>query len=207
MSALLKTIAACVVIGLVGAAGLWSATSGGQAFTAEGARRLKALQAPEQVPGVILMDRNGRAARLSAPPGSVTLIEFIYTTCPTLCQSAGDAFSRLQSKLEDRSAGDKIRLLSVTFDPEHDGPAELKLYEEQHHIDGRQWRLVRPRPEDVKPLLDAFGVVVLPDPVFGFQHNTAIYIVNDKGRLVGIFDLDDIDGVLRRIAEVERDEA
>ena len=163
MSALLKTIAACVVISLVGAAGLWSATSGGQAITAEGARRLQALQSPEQVPDVTLMDRNGRAARLPAAPGSVTLVEFIYTTCPTICQSAGDAFLRLQRQLAGLNAAKKIQLLSVTFDPEHDGPAELKLYEEQHHIDGRQWRLVRPASEDVKPLLDAFGVVVLPD--------------------------------------------
>ena len=46
-------------------------------------------------------------------------------------------------------------------------------------------------------MLQAFGVVVLPDPIFGFEHNAAIHIVSD-GRLVGIFDLEDIEGVMKR---------
>ena len=88
-------------------------------------------------------------------------------------------------------------------DLERDGPAELEVYEKVHQADGSQWRIVRPTPRDLETLLQAFGVVVLPDPVFGFEHNAAIHVVSG-GRLVGIFDLEDTDGVMKQIAALRQ---
>jgi protein SCO1/2 len=93
--------------------------------------------------------------------------------------------------------------LSVTFDLERDGPVALELYEKRHQVDGRQWRIVRPSPRDLESLLQAFAVLVLPDPVFGFEHNAAIHMVSE-GRLVGIFDLEDIEGVQKRLHAVRQ---
>jgi protein SCO1/2 len=134
---------------------------------------------------------------------SITLVEFIYTSCPLLCQSAGAAFLRLQGLLQEASLATDVQLLSVTFDLERDGPAELELYEKRHQADGRQWRIVRPSPQDLEPLLQAFGVLVLPDPIFGFEHNAAIHLVSE-GRLVGIFDLEDIESVVKRLAALRQ---
>jgi protein SCO1 len=198
----LKTLVACSTVVVFGAAGLWAATDGGRALTAEGARRLRALEAPELVPDVILTDRHGETARLRRGDGSVTLVEFIYTTCPTLCQSAGAAFLQLQERLRAHGLAAHVQLLSVTFDLERDGPGELAAYEQWHHADGRQWRVVRPAPHELAPLLKAFAVVVLPDPLVGFQHNAAIHVVDDSGRLVGIFDLEDVDNAVQRVAAI-----
>ena len=180
----LRTIAACLVVGCLGAAAVWAATDGGRVLTTEGARRVRALEAPTPIPDVVLTDRHNQEVRLRRRNGSITLVEFIYTTCPVICQSAGAAFQRLQERLQKTGLATDVQMLSVTFDLERDGPAELEAYEERHQADGSQWKIVRPSPQDLGPLLQAFGVVVLPDPVFGFEHNAGIHMVKD-GRLVG----------------------
>ncbi len=203
MTPWLKTLAACLVAGCAGTAALWAATESGRALTSEGARRVRALEAPALVPDVVLTDRHDQPLHLRRGDGSITLVEFIYTTCPLICQSAGAAFLRLQGLLQEAGLTTDVRLLSVTFDLERDGPAELEVYEKTHQADGSQWRIVRPSPRDLESLLQAFGVVVLPDPVLGFEHNAAIHVVSD-GRLIGIFDLEDIDGVMKQIAAVRQ---
>lgn len=200
----LRTIAACLVVGCLGAAILWETTDSGRALTTEGSRRLRTLAAPTQVPDVILTDRHNQHVTLRRRDLSITLVEFIYTTCPVLCQSAGAAFLQLQELLQRADLAIDVQLLSVTFDLERDGPAELELYEKRHQADGRQWRIVRPSPQDLEPLLQAFGVVVLPEPIFGFEHNAAIHMVSE-GRLVGIFDLEDIEGVVKRLQAIRQE--
>jgi protein SCO1/2 len=199
MTAWLKTIAACLIVGCFGAAGLWATTDSGRALTTEGARRLRALEAPTLVPDVVLTDRRNQEVRLRRGDGSITLVEFIYTTCPVICQSAGAAFLRLQ----EAGLTTDVQLLSVTFDLERDGPVQLEAYEKRHQADASQWRIVRPSPQDLEPLLHAFGVVVLPDPVFGFEHNAAIHMISE-GRLIGIFDLEDIESVMKRLEAVRQ---
>jgi protein SCO1 len=188
----------------VGGSILWRATDGGRVFTSEGARRLRALESPLPVPNVVLRDRHNDTLPLWGRKDAITLVEFIYTTCPTICQSAGAAFARLQEQLDAAKLDADVKLLSVTFDLEHDGPAEMAAYEKWHGADGRQWRVVSPPAAELAPLLKAFGIVVIPDPVFGYQHNAAIHVVNSDGRLVGIFDLEDIEGVVRRLGSMRK---
>ena len=56
-------------------------------------------------------------------------------------------------------------------------------------------------PIELRGLLDAFGVVVLPDGAGGFVHNAAIYLVDATGRLAHVYDADAAE---RAIAELDR---
>lgn len=197
MTALARTTLAAVTFTIVGLAGLWSATDGARALTSEGARRLRALAAVQPMPEATLEDGRGHFVPLHSTSGEVTLIEFIYTTCSTVCQSAGDAFLKLQSRIrEDPKLARSVRMLSLSFDPEKDGRDELESYAQIHEADGNTWKIVRAKPSELRALLEAFGVVVIRDPVFGFIHNAAIHVVRQDGRLVGIYDLEDTDRVL-----------
>jgi protein SCO1/2 len=198
-----RTLVASLLFGIIGGGGLSIATDGGKAFTAEGARRLQALRSPKLVPDIGLVDRHGETIRLRPKGGGARLVEFIYTTCPSICQSAGDSYAKLQERLRAGGYSNPL-LLSVTFDLKQDGPAALEAYERWHGADGKSWRIVRPEPHELHGLLDAFGVIVIADPLLGFQHNAAIHLVDQGGRLAGIFDVDDIDGMMARLNELER---
>lgn len=178
---------------------LWQATDGARAITSEGARRISVLRHAPDIPPSPLTGMSGETVTLRAPEGGVALVEFIYATCPTICVDAGAAFSQLKRRLTTAGLDGRTRLFSISFDPRRDDPAMLRLYGDAHGADGAVWNVVVPSAAELPGLLDRFGVVVIPDRFGGYQHNAALHMVNDRGRLIGIFDTDDIDGVMAAI--------
>jgi protein SCO1/2 len=172
-------------------------TDGFRALTAEGARRVAIADAPRPVPQVTLEGMDGAPVTPSGP----LLVEFIYTNCPTLCVTMGDAFARLRARLAP-----SVRLLSISFDPDRDDPDGLRAYAARHGADGKQWTVARPRNRhDLAALLTAFGITVIPDPFGGFEHNAAIHLVDAEGRLAGIFDIGDETAILAALASGKGD--
>lgn len=187
-----------LVLALVTGAGVfYLATDGLRAVTAEGARRLAVAETPKPVPQFTLETMDGRHVSLSASDGTPVLVEFIYTRCPVICQTAGGNFARLRDRLE--TAGVSVRMLSVSFDPLHDDLAALSNYGAAHGVahgaDSAIWTVARPDPDDLDRLLAFFGVTVIPDQWGGYQHNAAIHVIDREGRLARIMDIDAIDRV------------
>ena len=196
-----------IAAALVCAAGLALAhvtTDGFQAYTLESARRLAALNAPAPVPDLPLELTDASRARLSDVQGQVLLVDFIYTRCQTYCVALGSLYAQLGQRLAPEIASGAVRLVSISFDPAHDGPAELRAYRARHDRDGAGWDLGRPvREADVSTWLNAFGVVVIPDELgSGYTHNAAVHVVGPDRKLVAIHDLNDIDGVVNATRKI-----
>ncbi len=189
-------------------------THGFQVWTAEGARRLEvALQPvappPVQVegPGVPLQP----LAQWLAAPGTVTVVDFIYTRCQTVCLTLGSTFQQLQADLlqernsappaagtttagtataDPAAAPASVRLLSLSFDSAHDTPAVLQAYARRLQADPSVWQFLRvPDPAELAQLLRRFEVVVVPDGRGDYEHNAALLVVGPQGRLVRVFDI------------------
>jgi protein SCO1 len=144
---MLRTAIAAVVVALVGGAGLWEGTVGFRAFTTQGARRISVLERPRVVPDVRLIDMEGRELTLAEENDRTAIIEFIYTTCPTLCVSFGESFAKLQAAIKSAGFSDRVLLISISFDLARDGPEALRDYAEAHGADGRVWITARPENE------------------------------------------------------------
>jgi protein SCO1/2 len=85
----------------------------------------------DKVPDFAMVNQDGKRIHLREFQGDVLLITFIYTRCPfpDYCPLVSRNFSKIYASLrKDPSLGPKIRLLSVSFDPEHDTPAVLRQY-------------------------------------------------------------------------------
>jgi len=164
-----------------------------QVWTAEGARRLEVALQPVSSPAV---EVDGPGIGPQALPQyladgqSVTLVDFVYTRCQTVCLAMGSSFQQLQRALQERGGqGGPVRLLSISFDGGHDTPGVLQAYAARLSADPVLWRFVRvPDPRGTQRLLADFQVVVVPDGRGDFEHNAALLVVDQKGRLVRIFD-------------------
>lgn len=187
------------VIILLGSFILWFTTDGLQALTTEGARRLEVEKQKPVMPNITLETMSGAHTRLLNSSGHVTVVEFIYTTCPFICQVDGGYLSRLQNEIKERAIREKVRIISVSFDPVRDNLNELSYYAKRHNADGHIWTIARPRVEDLKSLLKAFGVVVIPDEEGGYVHNSAMHIIDQQGRLSFILDSNDVQGALKTL--------
>jgi len=169
---------------------LWAGTDGLQVITAEGARRLAIQEKPKPLPATLLRDQRGEAFRLQDFQGSNLLVEFIYTRCFTLCTSLGETFEQVNKQLLGEALGNKVNMVSISFDP-RDDLADLKEYGERYHSVPGHWRIARvEHPEELEALLDTFGITVIPDQWGNFEHNAAVHFVNRHGYLDKIVDHD-----------------
>lgn len=64
------------------------------------------------------------------------VLNFIYTSCTAICPMLSHTFAQFQEQLGD-DAG-KVRMVSVSIDPEHDTPARLAAYAKRFDA-GPQW--------------------------------------------------------------------
>ena len=63
--------------------------------------------------------------------GKITLLSFIYSTCSDIngCPLSMAVFYKIQDKLKkNKKLRNKVRLISLSFDPEIDTPEVTKLY-------------------------------------------------------------------------------
>jgi len=192
----------CAVI-LMGGGVAWAATDGFRAFTEESARRLEVAENPPVIPPLALEDMHGLALTMGRSPdgGKLTLVEFIYTTCPTICQSAGSEYAQLRNRLRQAGLADRVRLLSVSFDPVQDTPARMREYGDNHDADGKVWTVARIDAQDLDRMKQSFGLRVIRDDMGGYQHNAAIHLLDQAGRLTAIFDTDDVAGVFNAVRD------
>ena len=204
----LQSAAPVIAVLSLGLSVLSVATDGFQAVTEEGARRLRIAREAPAVTALSLEDMHGRGIVLggrvandtSGSGRSVDLVEFIYTTCPTVCQAAGSDYARLRDKLVEAGLAGSVRLLSVSFDPANDDGPAMRDYAGRHGANGVVWTVARLRADDLIRVQDEYGLRVIPDQWGGFQHNAAVHLVNHQGRLSGIFDINDVDGIFNAVA-------
>jgi protein SCO1 len=199
MRGMLRTAIAALAVASAFSAALWEGTDGLRAFTTEGARRLSVIELPRPVPAVRLIDMRGRELTLTDAIGRVVVVEFIYTTCPTICVALGESFAKLRDQIQMAGLANGVRLISISFDL-RDSPEALRDYAQMHSADGDLWITARPENEQaLSALLKTFGVTVIPDGADGFVHNAALHVVDRQGRLVAIFDIGEEAQVLAAI--------
>ena len=86
----------------------------------------------------------------------------------------------------------------------NDDVAALREWATRHGADGQRWRVARPRdPPRTAALLSAFGVVAVPDGLGGYEHNAAIHLLDDAGRLVRISDIEAPQAFIAALTEAE----
>jgi protein SCO1 len=68
--------------------------------------------------------------------GRPVLLDFIYTTCTTICPVMSQTFAEVQKRLGPDAA--KVKMMSVSVDPEQDTPARLAEYARRYQA-GAQW--------------------------------------------------------------------
>jgi protein SCO1/2 len=117
--------------------------------------RYSVTMASYAVPDVELIDATGSPVGLRAllATDQPVAVNFIFTTCTTICPVMSATFAQLRRELGPEA--DRIRLVSITIDPEHDTPAVLASYAE-HFGAPPGWSFLTGSPADVERVLRTF---------------------------------------------------
>lgn len=122
----------------------------------------------------VLIDQHGNEVKFVSDVigDRIVVMDFIYTTCTTVCPVISAVFGQLQKKLGDQ-LGDEVVLLSVSVDPIRDTPQRLKAYAATHHArPGWVWLTGHKRTMD--DVLDGLGAY---SP--NFRDHPAMVLVGD----------------------------
>lgn len=108
-----------------------------------------------RIPDVRLMDMNGKPVSLRDGLGGdePVLLNFIFTSCTAICPAMSATFMQVQDKLGDEIG--RVRMVSISIDPENDTPERLKEYAARFHA-GTQWQMLTGSAEDSIAVQRAF---------------------------------------------------
>lgn len=147
------------------------------AVPAPGKREAQALDSL-QIPDVAVIDQDGKAVRFYSDlvKDRVVAMNFVFTTCTTICPPMGANFAKLRQLLGDR-AGRDVHLISVSVDPTTDTPERLKAWAQKFGA-GPGWTLVTGDRAEITRLLKALGVYTAGIA----DHSPLVLLGNDARR-------------------------
>ena len=127
------------------------------------------------IPDVEVLDQNGRKIHFYSDlvKGQTVVINYIFTTCTTICPPLGATFARVQRELGDK-AGRDVRFISISVDPATDTPERLKAWGEKFHA-GNGWTFVTGNKQQLDELLQALGAASARRE----DHSPTVLIGND----------------------------
>lgn len=98
--------------------------------TMSGATKATRSVAEYTVPQVTLVRDDGRSVSLpdELNDGRPVVMNFIFTTCTSICPLLSQTLARLQDELG--AERDRVHIVSISIDPEEDTPAVLAAYAE-----------------------------------------------------------------------------
>lgn len=110
------------------------------------------------IPDIAVRDQDGRELDFYSDlvEGRTVAMNFVFTTCTTICPPMGANFGRLQDELGER-LGKDVHLISISVDPRTDTPPRLNAWAAKFGArDG--WSLVTGDPQEIEGLLKALEV-------------------------------------------------
>jgi protein SCO1 len=130
-----------------------------------------------------LVDQNGNTVELSSLKGKPMVVDFIYTSCPGPCLMETAKFANVALRLGN-DLGSKVTLVSITVDPEHDGPKQLLDYSRQQGADEKGWYFLTGGPGDIDQALAGFKLSRQVEPDGSVDHLVNMVLVGPDGRMV-----------------------
>ena len=154
-------------------------------------RAMDLLGVGETVRDGELVDQGGARRTLGDWRGQVLAVTFVYTRCPlpNFCPLIDRHFAAVQEQV--RSSSDlhgRVRLVTVTLDPEYDTPAVLLRHAGQLKADPAVWSLLTGSREQVETFASQFGVSIVRENAQPSElvHNLRTAVIDGNGRLVTI---------------------
>lgn len=137
------------------------------------------------VPEFALINQDGKAVSFKDFRGAALAVTFIYSRCPlpNYCILMSKNFSDLANKIDaDPVLKDKVRLLSISFDPETDTPETLRKYGlgylgKDQKYKFKTWQLATGKDVEIRKVADFFGLRYETDEKDKTQFNHALRTV------------------------------
>lgn len=125
-----------------------------------------------------LHDAHHKRVSLASQRGRVVLLTFLYTHCVDVCPGIAHDLNEVLRRLrrQDRHAA----VIAVSVDPKFDTPAAVRRFEAEYRLLPQFHYLIGSHAE-LKPVWQAYNVLVVPRSSDLFGHSSPIYLLDRRG--------------------------
>jgi protein SCO1/2 len=147
----------------------------------------------------------GDTIRKEDMAGKIYVADFFFTTCPTICPVMKKEMLRVYEQFKGEP---NFRILSHSIDPTHDTQAVLKDYAEKLGVpDAATWNFLTGDQEKIFEIgQTSYLTTTMADDMEpgGFLHSGAFLLVDQQGRIRGVYDGTKTEQVDRLLADIPK---
>jgi protein SCO1/2 len=147
----------------------------------------------------------GDTIRKQDMAGKIYVADFFFTTCPTICPVMKKEMLRVYEQFKGEP---NFRILSHSIDPTHDTQAVLKDYAEKLGVpDATTWNFLTGDQEKIFEIgQTSYLTTTMADDMEpgGFLHSGAFLLVDQQGRIRGVYDGTKTEQVDRLLADIPK---
>jgi protein SCO1/2 len=120
--------------------------------------------------------------------GKVWVVDFFFTTCPTICPTMTKNMQKLNAATKDLH--DDLQFISISINPQHDTPSILKRYREHYKATASNWQFFTGKEAETHQLgIENFQIFAGRDEESegGYAHSGAFTLVDKEGFVRGVY--------------------
>lgn len=143
---------------------------------------------PRKVPDFAFLNQDSLLITNHDYKGKVFVVDFFFTSCPTICPRMSRNLVYLQNELQEYK---DFGIASFSINPKFDTPTRLKKYAENYKVTDPDWNFLTGDREDIYELANAgFNIYAAenPDVPGGFEHNGYFALIDQEGYIRSRYD-------------------
>lgn len=135
-----------------------------------------------KIPSYSFINQNNDTITNEDYNGNIYIVDFFFTTCPTICPTMTYNMRYVQNKL---SKYPNIKFLSHSVNPDYDTPERLKEYIKSMRVDESNWNFVTGNKDSIYKIAQSYFASASVDELApgGFLHSEQFMIVDKEGRV------------------------
>ncbi len=138
----------------------------------------------KKAPAFEFINQDGKTITNKDFEGKVYVVEFFFTTCPTICPIMNREMLTLQNKF---FGNPNFGIASISITPEIDTPEVLKTYAKDHGITHKNWHLLTGKTDQTVYDLANIGFKLYAgkgnENHGGFEHSGLFALVDKEGNI------------------------
>ncbi|MDT0554055.1 SCO family protein [Urechidicola vernalis] len=144
-----------------------------------------------KVPNFEFVDQHNKTVTNQTYNGKVYVLEFFFTTCPTICPIMNKKMIEVQNEF---FGNPNFGVASVSINPDYDTPEVLNAYAKEYGVNSPNWHMLTGKPKEVVYDLSNNGFKLFAgiagEEVGGFEHSGLFALVDKNGYIRSRYDKD-----------------
>ncbi len=157
-----------------------------------------------QIPAFSFLNKDSSGVNQNELKGKIGLINYFFTSCPTICPKMMDNLKKLD--ISDNLSS-QIEIISLTVDPKHDTPHKLTNYYKKLDVNKRNWELLTGNKEELYRFARKGIFLTASDGDGGpsdFIHSEKITLIDYNKHIRGYYDGTDQNDMKRLIKDIKK---